>query len=41
VIVAGYHLARWVEPRDLEGTMMAIGQPGVHGEGPTEPPKGT
>ena len=37
VIIAGYHLARWVEPRALEGTMMAVGQPGVHREEPTEP----
>ena len=41
VIVAGYHLARWVEPRDLEGTMMAVGKPGVHREGPTQPHRGT
>jgi len=44
VIVAGYHLARWVEPSGLEGTMMAVGQPGVHREEPTEPtdrPRGT
>jgi len=41
VIVAGYHLARAVEPRVLEGTMMAVGEQGVHREGPTEPPRGT
>ena len=43
VIVGGYHLARAVAPRDIDGTMMAVGQPGVHHEdpGPTEPPRGT
>ncbi|HET7194611.1 MAG TPA: solute carrier family 23 protein [Nocardioides sp.] len=40
VIVAGYHLARAVEPRVLEGTMMAVGEQGVHREGPTEPHRG-
>jgi uracil-xanthine permease len=43
VIVGGFHLARAVAPRDIDGTMMAVGRPGVHHEdpGPTEPPRGT
>jgi len=33
IIVAGYHLARAVAPRDLgEGTMLAVGEPGAHVE---------
>ncbi|MGH3335332.1 MAG: uracil-xanthine permease family protein, partial [Nocardioides sp.] len=32
VIVAGYHLARWVEPRGLEGAPMSIGAPGAYTE---------
>jgi uracil-xanthine permease len=41
VIVAGYHLARAVEPAGLEGTMMAVGEPGVHREEDTQPHRGT
>jgi xanthine/uracil permease len=32
VIVAGYHLARWVEPSGLEGAPMSVGAPGAYTE---------
>jgi uracil-xanthine permease len=32
VIIAGYHLARMVAPDRGDGTMMAVGKPGVHEE---------
>ncbi len=39
VIVAGYHLARVVAPRDAEGTMMAVGATGAHATDGSEPGK--
>ena len=32
IIVVGYHLGRAVAPKDLEGTMLSVGQPGAHVE---------
>ena len=34
VVVAGYHLARLVAPKDGDGTMIAVGSPGAHMEEP-------
>ena len=32
IIVLGYHLARVVAPKGVEGTMMAVGAPGAHAD---------
>ncbi|WP_205471267.1 uracil-xanthine permease family protein [Nocardioides sp. SYSU D00038] len=32
VVIAGYHLARLVAPKGGDGTMLAVGKPGVHEE---------
>lgn len=32
VVVAGYHLARLVTPKDSDGTMLSVGTPGAHTE---------
>ena len=37
VVVAGYHLARLVGPRDGDGTMLAVGSPGAHTEDNAQP----
>ena len=41
VIVAGYHLARVVAPREVEGTMMAVGATGAHSTDESESHKRT
>jgi uracil-xanthine permease len=37
VAVLGYHLARWVAPRNADGTIIAVGHPGAHVEDEAEP----
>jgi uracil-xanthine permease len=37
VMLVGYHLARAVAPKGLDGTMMAVGNPGAHIEDHAEP----
>lgn len=39
VTVLGYHLARMVAPKDLDGTMLAVGHPGAHTEDHAAPHK--
>ncbi len=43
VVLVGYHLARAIAPPELrdEGTMMAVGRPGVHARGASERPART
>ncbi|MGD9960637.1 MAG: uracil-xanthine permease family protein [Nocardioides sp.] len=37
VTVLGYHLARFVAPRDADGSVLAVGHPGAHVEDHAEP----